>query len=291
MKNKMKKSYLTAMCATLAALLISVPLRIYQYFNIIEPQTGFYSKIDASVYVMYAVLAAAFICAMFVSRKKNEDDGIRRRSPMFLCVSIIMAIGVIVDSASQLIAYFELYSEATGANALSVSEYISAQGGTLLLLQAVFGCLSAVYFFVFGLTVGFGNSDGSKFRLFALVPVIWCIFRLLYRFKRTISFTNVSDLLLELFMLVFSLLFFLAYAQVTTKVDGSSVYWKLFACGLPASLFALVCFIPRFIIVVTGKSEMLADGYGVCFSDLTLAVFVAYNLISRARVQTEKLPE
>ena len=114
---------------------------------------------------------------------------------------------------------------------------------------------------------------------------------LLYKFKRTISFINVSDLLLELFEIVFLMLFFFALAQTVARIDVKTVFWKIFAYGIPAAMFALMCFLPRFILMVTGKSELLNDHYGVSYSDLGAAAYIIYNLLSRAKAQTSEPEE
>jgi len=247
MKSKSDIIYKLPLFVSLAALLVCVPLRVYQYFKILEPETGFYSDVNFSVYIIYILLCVAMICAMIIpmiNKKKMITVTSVKKSPVFLVLSVILAVTVIVDSAAQLMSYFDLYDQAV-SSATAVTDYVKNQGGTLLLLQAVSGAVAAVYFFVYGLTVGVGSTDGSKLKILALTPVIWCIFKLLYRFKRTISFVNVSDLLLELFEIVFMMLFFLALAQTVAKIDAPAVFWKLFAEGIPAAMFALMCFLPR----------------------------------------------
>ena len=61
--------------------------------------------------------------------------------------------------------------------------------------------------------------------------------------------------------------------------------------GIPAAMFALMCFLPRFILMVTGKSELLNDHYGVSYSDLGAAAYIIYNLLSRAKAQTSEPEE
>jgi hypothetical protein len=265
-----------------------VPLRVYQYFKILEPDTGFYSEIDFSVYVIYILLGIALLTAIIIPlvNKKNMITVTSiKKSPVFLVISLIFAITIIVDSASQLMSYFDLYDEAVSMST-TAADYVKSQGGTLLLVQAVFGAIAAVYFFVLGLSVGVGSSDGSKFKVLALAPAIWTVCKLLYRFKRTISFVNVSDLLLELFEIVFMMLFFFALAQTVSKIDADTVFWKLFAYGIPAAMFALICFLPRFIVMITGNSELLNSHHGISYSDFGAALYIIYNLISRAKAQT-----
>lgn len=293
MKSKSDVIYKLPLLVSLCALLVAVPLRVYQYFKVLEPETGFYSTIDFSVYIIYALLGIAVITAIvipLINRKKMITVASVKKSPVFLVLSLILAVTIIIDSAGQLMNYFDLY-DAAASSGSTIAEYVKKQGGTLLLLQAVSGAIAAVYFFVSGLSVSLGNSDGSKLKLLGLTPVLWCIFRLLYKFKRTISFINVSDLLLELFEIVFLMLFFFALAQTVARIDVETVFWKIFAYGIPAAMFALMCFLPRFILMVTGKSELLNDHYGVSYSDLGAAAYIIYNLLSRAKAQTSEPEE
>ena len=107
------------------------------------------------------------------------------------------------------------------------------------------------------------------------------MFRLIFRFTATISFIKVSDLLLEMFMLAFMLIFFTAFAQLNSKIESKGLDWKLVAFGLPAAVLALVCFIPRFIMVISGKSEMLYTGSPVEYCDLATALFALSIVLTR----------
>lgn len=273
--------------SALAALIIAIPLRVYQYFKILEPETGFYNTVDFSVYAMYILLGAAMIISIVVpiiNKKKLTTVNSVKKSPVFLVVSLIFAVTLIVDSATQLISYFDLYESAAMLTS-SVTEYVKDQGGTLLLLQSISGAVAAIFFFTSGLMATLGNTDCSRLKILALTPVLWTIFKLLYRFKRTISFVNVSDLMLELFAICFMMLFFFAYAQVISKIDAETVFNKLYSYGVPAVIFTLVCFLPRFIVTITGNSNLLSEHHGISYSDLGAAVYIVYVLLSRTKAQ------
>jgi len=285
---KVSNVYKISIFSVLAAVIITVPLRIYQYFKLMDPETGFYNTTDFTVYLMYAVLAAASVVAIalpLINKKKIQTVTSCKKSIGFLAVSLVMAVTIIIDSAKILMAYFDLFSTATGMGAMNINDYVQNQGGSIMLMQVLFGAIAALFFFINGLLVGVGNSDGSKLKILALSPVIWAIFKLLYRFKRTISFVNVSDLLLELFMIVFVMLYFLAFAQVISKIDSSAVFFKTISYGLPAILFAAICFIPRLILTVIGKADLLCSHYTVNFSDLGFIIFAFYNIISRIKTK------
>lgn len=301
MSNKKEITKIIPLFAALFALLVAVPLRIYQCRTLIDATTGFYNEINASVVVLYIVIGIGAFVGLIVPFLKHNTlkaTPISVKSVGFTVVSLLFAVLLIVDSASQVLDYFDLYSESIIYNS-TPKEYVAAQGGQLLLMQAVFGALSALYFFVNGVTVGLGNADTAKYRVISLLPVIWCIFKLLYRFKRTISFVNVSDLLFELFFIVFAMMFFFAAAQINSKIDindkGSdfmkSVYWKIFGYGIPAALFGLICFLPRFILLITGHSDNINVHYPVNYSDFGFAFFVIYTCITALKADNTATTE
>lgn len=293
MKSKSDIIYKLPLFCALFALLVAVPLRVYQFFKILEPETGFYNSMDFSVYVIYILLGIAMIIGIavpLINRKNIVTISRPKKSSAFLIISIILAVTIIIDSAGQLISYFDLYEQAVSSST-QVTKYVKDQGGNMLLIQSVLGAISAVYFFVSGLAVGIGNSDGTKFKVLAFAPVLWYIFKLLYRFKRTISFVNVSDLLLELFAIVFLMLFFLAYTQVISAIDASEVFWKLYAYGIPAVMFSLICFLPRFIVMATGNSDLLSTHHGISYSDLGVSIYIVYTLLTRAKARTNNTEE
>ena len=275
--------------AVLAAILIAVPLRVYQYAKLINPSTGFFDEKDFSVIVVYGILAVAMIICIvlpYLSHKSIPTVTVGKNSKVFLAVSLIMAAGAVISGVDLITDFIDLISNAPRyLDRDGLSAYISAQGGTLLIAEGFFAALSGFHFLISGLSA-LNENTVSKFKILALSPVVWCVFRLLYRFKRTIAFTNVSDLFIELFAIVFAMVFFLAFAQIRSKIDAEDIFWKIYAYGLPAAMFALVCFIPKLILLVTGKSELINPLHPVCISDLTFVVYAIYVCISSSKAET-----
>ena len=275
--------------AVLAAILIAVPLRVYQYAKLINPSTGFFDEKDFSVIVVYGILAVAMIICIvlpYLSHKSIPTVTVGKNSKVFLAVSLIMAAGAVISGVDLITDFIDLISNAPRyLDRDGLSAYISAQGGTLLIAEGFFAALSGFHFLISGLSA-LNENTVSKFKILALSPVVWCVFRLLYRFKRTIAFTNVSDLFIELFAIVFAMVFFLAFAQIRSKIDAEDIFWKIYAYGLPAAMFALVCFIPKLILLVTGKSELINPLHPVCISDLTFVVYAIYVCISSSKAES-----
>lgn len=281
--------------ASLAALLVAVPIRVYQYLKLINPTTGFFDETDFSIFVLYGIIALAMlICIVisYINHKSLQPVAIGKNSKVFLAVSLLMALGTAIDCVSLIAEFSDLADKAPiNISREFLFEYISSQGGTLTLIEAVFAAISAFYFVLSGLLSVNNNDSKPRFKILALSPVVWCVFRLLYRFKRTIAFINVSDLFIELFSIVMAMVFFLALAQIRSKIDADSIFWKIYAYGLPAAVLALVCFVPRLILVVTGNSDMINPLHSLRISDLTFAVYAIYICVSATKAEPKRISE
>lgn len=281
--------------ASLAALLVAVPIRVYQYLKLINPTTGFFDETDFSIFVLYGIIALAMlICIVisYINHKSLQPVAIGKNSKVFLAVSLLMALGTAIDCVSLIAEFSDLADKAPiNISREFLFEYISSQGGTLTLIEAVFAAISAFYFVLSGLLSVNNNDSKPRFKILALSPVVWCVFRLLYRFKRTIAFINVSDLFIELFSIVMAMVFFLALAQIRSKIDADSIFWKIYAYGLPAAVLALVCFVPRLILVVTGNSDMINPLHSLRISDLTFAVYAIYICVSATKAEPRRISE
>lgn len=265
-----------------AAALLALPLRTYQFFTIIEGSTGFYGRVDFSVYTLYILLAAscaAIIAAAFNRRKSFVYSGSGVKNVPLAALSFFLAAGFVADAVTSSMNYQGL---GTGVQSGFYDAGGAASSGMApLLFEAVFALASAAFAVVLGIDYIRGAGQAARQRLLAIMPLAWCMCRILYRFMRKISFVNVSDLLFELFMLVFLMLFFMAFAQTVTAIGEKGVEWKLFAFGLPGALLCLVCFIPRSIAVVLGRSDLLGAQSPPELCDLAVAAFIIGFITTR----------
>ncbi len=268
-----------------AAAIIAIPVRILQFFTVMEGGTGFYSETNLSIYLLYGVVAAAIISLVIfgISKRKKLSYSLETvKRPGLSSLALIAACGTALD------AFGCLNRIMTGETA-SVSADSPVDGTKLvLLLEGIFALLSAIYFILLWLTYLKGTSNGSKIRLLALAPVIWSIFRIVIRFMRTISYIRVSELMFEMLMTAFLILFFMALAQANTEIGSEKTEWKIGAYGLSAALLALICFIPRLIVMISGNSHLFYSESTVELCDLSNALFIIGTVLTRV---TDKLPE
>lgn len=263
-----------------------LPMRIYQVIYLIEPETGFFSNSSMTIPLLYGitgVLCLFFIAGSFVSKKAALISFPTKKDvPLGIC-GFITAVSLVVDAVLQGWNFYEIASEYSAYSVeITMMSYLTKNGATPLIFGAVFGAVAALYFWLVACSFFDGKTRVSSFKVIAVAPLAWAICRIIHRFVRKISFVNVSDLLLELFMLVFMMLFFLAFAQLASNVDPAQVKWRVFGFGLPAAITAVVCNIPRLLMLVTGRSDMLSDMHPFQACDLALALFIFVLLFRMA---------
>lgn len=278
-----------------AALLLSLPLRAYQYVRVIEPVTGFYKGQNPSITLLYALLALAlsiiFLSSYFnksyISFRKEE-----KKSVLLGLLGLYVTVALVMDSIAMAnnfnILYYGARTDIQHPNSQEIASLTMKAGAIPMLLEAIFASIAAL-FFIF-VAIGFfrGKNSWENLRLLALTPLMWAIFRILHRFMRTISFLRVSDLFFELIALVFLMLFFLSFAQLMGRVNYKGADWRLVAYGLNAALMCLLCFVPRFAMSVTGHGDRLAVLSGVEQIDLALAVFILVFILNKVRFTVRK---
>lgn len=281
MKDKILKSgYGIGNIVFIAALIIALPLRIYQYTaGIIEPQTGFFATNSMSVYALFAVLVAgvaAIILFGFIKRKTLDYSLDKVKRPGMGALSGLFAASLIIDAVSCLDAMgsIDIGLRVSETSPERTSYYI-------ILLQMIFALISALYFVILCVGLLSGKTTAEEFRIVSLAPVFWNIFRMISRFMRTISYIRVSELLFEMIMLVFMILFFMTFAQCNSRVSDKDCKWKLGAYGLPAALFALICFVPRFILSLTGKADVIYSYSVIEYADCAAALFIIGTVLTR----------
>lgn len=276
------------------AVIAALPLRVLQYLQVIEPGTGFYTALHWSIFALGGVLALAALLSVILGLVRRNRVGYLRdgsRHAAAGLLALLAAVGVLYDAALCLNAHFGLGLPV----ALPGETELAAAAAKVLLFEGVFGVLSAVFLLLMGVSMLSGRKLGGTFyRLLTLSPVLWAIFRMIYRFTRTISYVRVSDLLLEMLMLIFFILFFMALAQCEAQVADRKIPWKLAGYGLPAALLALVCFLPRVLMIAIGRAEVIYSYSTLEFCDPAIALFIlavaASRLIPEAQNQPTVIP-
>lgn len=274
------------------SLCLLLPLRVFETATLIEQKTGFFTGSHPVIPIFYAILACVaafcFIGSYINDQCNRTRDCVKINKPLGI-VGILTGVTILYDAFDQIKSFIELKAATNNAPLYYVENKstVGSNGGFALCLGGIFGVLSAFFFFLYALQCFNKKANVKGFKVLSVTPVAWGIFRIVFRFIRKISFVNVSDLLLELFMLVFMIAFFLAFAQIVTGVAPEIAAWRLYGCGLPAALLAFLTSVPRLFLLIF-KNELLISDYGFNACDLMIAIFIPLFLFFTSRVEKKQ---
>ncbi len=254
----------------------AVPFRTYQLLFITEASTGFYTKIDWSVYAIYGLSALAILVSfIIVNLAKNvpsSRDEIHKKNIFLAVSSVLFAIGIIIDSILALTSL--------------LAGTVSAESFSSVLIEAVFGVLAAIYMMIFGISHFDGRTTYFQYRFLALAPMAWTTGRIIIRFMKKISYVNVADLMLEIFILAGMLVFFMSFARISSGLSNEKSMRSLFASGYVCIFFCAVSNVPRIVLTLTGNGQYIPTEYPLSICDLTFALFVVAYIVNAMKKAT-----
>ena len=156
--------------------------------------------------------------------------------------------------------------------------HIKENGGVFLIVQLVSAVLSALYFLIFGVSYFEGKATYKKIPLLSLAPVLWGMSILISKLMKPVSFITVSELLFEIFALVFIMIFFLTFARVSTGVFTENGMWSVFGCGFAAALFGGIITIPRLVAAFVGLAPVTGHPFNI--THFCVEIFIVVALFS-----------
>ena len=271
--SAVKMKYLLFVFA--AAVLAALPTRVYQLLALVDASNGFFKESDVTVPVLYAVLVVfglLFLVLSFISKEVPSPKLPTGKNLLLGIASFVITGGMGWD-------IFRTLGEIIPANQGNAAIFMSLlknnlaqQGGTFTILEMVFAFFAIIYFIVFGISHLNGKASYKEFKLLALSPLCWSMTVLISKLMNPISFIKVSELLFEIFMFVFVMLFFITFARISSGVFTEDSMWGIYGYGLVASLLAAIVTIPRIVIALVGLDAV--EGYSFDFSHLAILVFI-----------------
>ncbi len=276
-----KMKYLLFVFATV--MFVALPTRVYQLLAIVDLENGFFKSSDITIVVLYVVVflfVLLFMGMSFLSKEVPSPKLPVGKNPILGITSAVMAAGLLWD----ILAIEKKVVPPAGEEFIverfmeTLKMNIADNGGILLVLQVVFAVLAIFYFVVFSVSHLNGKGSYKEFKLLALAPLCWSMTSLIDRLMNAISFISVSELLFEIFMLVFAMLFFLTFARISSGVFTVDSMWGIYGYGLSACLFAGLVTIPRIAAVIAGRD--LVPGYEFNFGHIALLAFIFSYIIA-----------
>lgn len=271
--SKIKYSQTLTVFAVSAALLTI--LRLFQVKTSIDASTGFYTKTGFLVAVFYILLGVSCLymaVSAFVSADSSAVTLENKKSLPMFWITLVFSLLTFYDGVSSFVK--SIFGADDTQVVGSVFKSLMTSGTIPLFLQSVFAFLSGIFFIELAFSFKKGNGSVGKHRILALMPVGWISSRLLHLFVRKISFLRVSDLLLELLMCALMVLFFMAFAQVSSNVYSTESRWRLIGFGIPAALLSATVSIPRLFYTIVNKS-FINENHPFVGADLAFLVFMA----------------
>lgn len=271
--NAVKMKYLLFVFA--AAVLVALPTRVYQLLALVDASNGFFKESDVTVPVLYAVVVVfglLFLVLSFISKEVPSPKLPTGKNPVLGIAAFAITAGLGWDM-------FRTLSDIIPVNQGNASIFISLlrtnlaeQGGTFAILEFVFAFFAIIYFIVFGISHLNGKASYKEFKLLALSPLCWSMTVLITKLMNAISFIKVSELLFEIFMFVFVMLFFLTFARISSGVFTEDSMWGIYGYGLTATLLASIVTIPRIVIALVGLEAV--EDYEFDFAHLAVLIFI-----------------
>ena len=263
-------------------------IRFVEVARGIDAATGFFkvqSPLHGLFYAFVIACGAVLIIGSFLSKPAGGIRTIGFRSPWLCVMSVLTALAFLLDSYGA----FRQHA-AIGTVGVTFREKMSS-GALPLTLQGVFALLSAAYFIVLAISYKKGSLLAKKARILALSPICWAAFRMIRHFVRKISFVKVSDLFFEILMLGCMMLFFMAFASVTSGIYSDGTAWRITGYGLPAALLAGMLSLPRMVFTLIDKAAYINENHPLNPVDCLFFCFVLLLCVTAARLPQTAQPQ
>ena len=275
-----KMKYLIFVFAT--AMLVALPTRVYQLLALVNTENGFYEDGDITVPVLYGVVAIfsiLFLILSFLSKEVPNPKLPTGKNPILGVSAAIMSVGFLWDILAVIKSVMPGYKGGTAESFFSMLQInFEENGGALALLQILFAIFAIFYLLIFAVSHLNGKASYKEYKLLALAPVCWAIVKLIAKLMNAVSFITVSELLFEIFMFVFTMLFFLTFARICTGVFTEDSMWGIYGYGLSAALFAGLVTIPRIVCMFVGLESV--EGHPFNFADFSVLIFTLAYIIA-----------
>ena len=264
-------------------------LRTYQLLSgSVNQETGLYDVMDFTVPLLYGLLAVSgvlFLVLSFLSKNVPAPKLPEGRNIPLGLASIIAVAGFVFDVMIILRDILPGMGNVGANNVMNQAAYdnllvifTKGNGGLFVILELVFAVLSALYMLVFALSHFEGKATYKKISLLSIAPGCWAMVVLISKLMKAVSFITVSELLFEIVMLVFAMLFFLTFARIVSGAFTVNSMWCTYGCGFPAAIFTAIISIPRGIVLLAGGETI--SGSDFSFTHLFLTVFIVVYIAS-----------
>ena len=294
--KKVKTNFGAQILIVSIALLIALPVRVYQYLNVIDKASGFYTNwLNPTVFGLYGLCLIVVVLVLALSGKGGKKAIYSMpggKSTSIGISSLVLALAFLFEGGYNALRAFGISNGSIAVEQLVLGNNAGKSSFAFTLLQALFAVLSAVFFIIFAVSFLSGKGQHKKVKIFAIFPTLWAVSRLMVNFTQTISYRYVSELLFELLMVVFFSLFAVSFAKFLVGALNSRVQMRIFGYGALTIFFTLLNAVPRYIILLMGRQDTLYKSISIFeATDLIIPIFVACFIFAVASKKQFKAVE
>ena len=231
----------TAWFILIGALVVALPVRIYQMLFLVDPETGFFTdqNIVAICLAVFMVIVSAIIMFMCFYDKNAP----KRFEPIKNIPAMIAAaasgIGIIVHSISALLIDNRAHSSLSqdAANAVNALE-----GGQAYLnvIMAFVGVAAGIVILIAAFNFATGKNVFRSIPVVAIIPPLWFCINLITLFTNYTNVTYMTENMMDMFSMILVTFFLLSQGKMFARVNPVKSGKRIYAFGLPTILYGFV---------------------------------------------------
>ena len=239
-------------------------------------------KFEVSSFITYLLVFLNFIFAgVYSYNKKNTAQAFDfdNTGKSVYVSSAALAAAFFVDFIHQCYNCYDYIQRVS---------YIEYKYVCLIGISGIFALISCFYFIVFSLTSKGENYDFRNFTWLHFSPVGWAFARLFAMMIKIVDVKIEVDAFLEFLFLTMFLCFIFSFISAVDRKSGNVSRVFHFSSICVSSLAAVIV-IPRMIMAIIGKSELLnsVNFSGILYAMLGMFVFV-YQIDLNNKIGKEK---
>ena len=244
--------------------IISVTVRFLQSYSMIDPRTGFFkpefSALNIAISIAFGVVLLLFLVLGFKTKDKFSET--KNKSPVLCASSMFLAFALMIEGGIMLNdGSFYAISKETGANEFQLGTLL---GFTLLTFSVLAFCVYAV-------NLARDKKSGGFLLIF---PVFYWAYRLITAFITYTGIANISENIIYIAMLCFSLVFLLSHGKIIADINPEKSIKSVLAYGFGGAMLCFVSIVPRFLLTIIGQQDLIHEGILGKPLDLILGVYI-----------------
>lgn len=222
------------------SILLSVPVRVWQYLNLIDPVTGFYTASHFTTWLLGGILVvSSLLIVFFTAKEKNLMETPMQYGTKALGTSyILLTVGMTYNCVQKMVMFMN--------NSNSIKDII----------YAVVSVLCAISFIILAFLFISGKTQNSLTRILLMVPVIWSINVLWNTFVGYQTILTISEHLFEIFAFILIVLYNLSFAFVVSGFGGANHQKKMVVYGAIGSMFCILNSVSKIYMSVKTHTNM-----------------------------------